>query len=165
MFWIVLEKNSNWYIQKKMSKWGKYFCKVYKLDWSHHHNTLSCKDKIYQVEEFFERIKDKWYIEEDRDLYIHHIDRDILCRWLCYCRSIRNRMDSLHYWGFWKNKWGKMCRQWRSFSNFYSYNGKADRYREYQNKCYLYNDRCFPPGFDPSNTKCSYWGLLNNSGK
>lgn len=165
MFWIVLEKNNNLCIRNKMSKWDKYFCKVYKLNWYHHHNILSCKDKIYQVEEFFEKIKDKRYIEEDRDLYIHHIDRDILCRWLCYCRSNRSRMDSLRYWGFWKSKWGKKCRQWKSFSKFYSNNGKADRHREYQNKCHLYNDMCFPPEFDPSNTKCSYWGSLNNSGK
>ena len=38
----------------------------------------SCKDKIYQIEEFFEMIKDKLYIEEDRDLYILHIDKGIL---------------------------------------------------------------------------------------
>ena len=61
-----------------MNKWDMYFYKVYILNWCHHHNIPSCKDKIYQVEEFFEMIKDKLYIEEDRDLYIHRIDKGIL---------------------------------------------------------------------------------------
>lgn len=78
MFWIVSVKNNNWYILNKKNKWDTYFCKVYILNLYHHHNSPSCKHKIYLVEEFFEMIKDKLYIGEDQDLCIHRTDKGIL---------------------------------------------------------------------------------------
>lgn len=59
MFCIVLEKSNMLYILKMMNKWDKYFYMVYNSDLHHHHKNQNYKDKIYQVEVFFEKIKDR----------------------------------------------------------------------------------------------------------